>query len=435
MKKIIENKKYLIFIILSILFLGFMVCFYGYRLIHFYLIENPTGSKIQENVTLSSTIINKNKIVNEGDGLYVADKNYVFKGKVDNNYVYYSGLLWRIIKINKDDTIKLVSNETLTTLYRNNSESLEKSILNNWLNDKVLTNLSNNEYLINVDTCVDSLEDINKTNCDKYSNNQKIGFLSVDEYINALGKQSYLNNGKSYWLSNSDNNGNTWYVNNDGGISNVNSDGNHGIRATITLKKGLVSISGEGTADNPFIIENNKFDNLSQINNGSYLKYSEYIWRVIDKNDKSIKVVLDGYLSENRIFDNYSNSFNSNISIGKYLNVDFYNTLNNKDYIVNGDFYIGSYNNYDYKNIYNHKITAKIGLLSIGDLFVNEYNNIFLNNPYDTEGIVYTIDNNYYLFGNSITSSLKVRPVLYLDNRLLIKSGNGLKNSPFEISK
>ena len=65
MKKIMKNKKYLIFIILSILFLGFMISFYGYRLVHYYLIENPSGSKLKENTSLVDEIINKNKIVNE----------------------------------------------------------------------------------------------------------------------------------------------------------------------------------------------------------------------------------------------------------------------------------------------------------------------------------------------------------------------------------
>ena len=291
MKKIMKNKKYLIFIILSILFLGFMISFYGYRLVHYYLIENPSGSKLKENTSLVDEIINKNKIVNEGNGLYFDDNNYIFKGQVNNNYVYYSGLLWRIVKINKDGSIKLISEEVLTSLYWDNTDNFEDSTLNNWLNDKILTKLSHQEYLSNINICVDILDKVENKECEKYFNKQKIGFLSVDEYIESKGKQSYLNNGKSYWLSNPDYNGNMWYVNSDGGLSNVNSDSNYGIRATILLKDGIVNISGDGTFDKPFIIENDNYTNLSQVNIGMYLNYSNYKWRVIDKNETGIKVV------------------------------------------------------------------------------------------------------------------------------------------------
>ena len=102
---------------------------------------------------------------------------------------------------------------------------------------------------------------------------------------------------------------------------------------------------------------------------------------------------------------------------------------------MSGDYYIGSYLDYNYQNTMNTKGNYNVSLLSVGDMFANEYNNIFLVNPYDSEEMIYTIDNNYYLYGNSISTSLKIRPVLYLDNSLLISSGKGYKNDPFEIGK
>lgn len=435
MRKIISNKKYLIFSILSILFLGFMVSFYGYRLIHFYLIENPSGSKLKENVNLVDVIINDNKIVSDGDGLYFDDNNnYIFKGKVDSNYLYYSGILWRIVRINKDKSIKLVSEEILTKLYWDNTNKFEDSTLNIWVNNKILNKLAHNDYLINVNSCVDVIDNVDNSICNNYFDKQKIGFLSVDEYISALGKQSYLNNSKAYWLSNSDNNGKMWYVNNDGGVSNINSDGNYGIRATITLKPGIVRVTGDGQINTPYTIELDQYQNLSQINIGMYLKYGDYVWRVIDKLDNSVKVVLDGYLKDERNFGGYNNLY-SNSDINKYLNNNFYNSLTNKEYIIKNDYYNGEYNNFDYQNALAGKVSANIGLLSIGDLFVSEYNNIFLMNPYDNEEMIYTIDNNYNLYGNSIKTSLKIRPVIHLDSSLLIKNGKGYKNEPFEISK
>lgn len=433
----IKNKKNLIFIIISTIFILFMIIFYGYRLIHFYKLENPTGSKLVENLSLSESIINNNSIVTSGDGLYYDGDNHTFKGNVTNNYIYYSGLMWRIVRINKDKTIKLVSEEVLTNLNWDYKENVEISSFNNWINDEILLNLSHQEYLINNDTCKDIIEDVKEIKCEKYIENNKIGFLSVNEYIEAEGKKSYLNNSKSWWLSNTDSKNNLWYVNSNGGVSNTNSDESHGIRLTLTLNKTIVSTAGNGSKENPFVIENDIYGSLAQINAGSYLKFSDRVWRVIDKTETAVKVVLDGYLEETKIFDSYNNGFNisSYNNIGSYLNNTFYNSLSNKEYIINGDFYIGEYTNNDYKTTLANKINSKVGLLSIGELFTNEYNNVFLLTPYSDEGMIYTIGENYYLYGNSVKTSLKIRPVIYLDNTLLVTSGNGFKNNPFEIGK
>lgn len=433
----IKNKKSLIFIIFSIIFILFMIIFYGYRLIYFYKLENPTGSKLVENLSLSENIINNNVIVTSGDGLYYDGNNHTFKGNVKNNYVYYSGLMWRVVRINKDKTIKLISDEVLTNLNWDYKETIETSNLNTWANEKFLTKLSHQEYLANNKICIDILEEVNKKECEKYLEKQKIGFLSMDEYINAEGKQSYLNNSKSWWLSNEDASKKLWYVNGSGGVSNTNSDESHGIRLTLVLNKTIVSISGNGSKEKPFIIENDIYDSLDKLNIGAYLKFNDRVWRVIDNNEVSVKVVLDGYLEEKKAFNNYNNKFNagSNNNIAHYLNNNFYNSLLNKEYIVPGDFYTGTYANYDYKSTFNNKVSANVGLLSIGELFTNEYNNTFLITPYSDAEMIYTIGENYNLYGHSVRTTLSVRPVIYLDNKLLVKSGTGFKNNPFEIGK
>ena len=41
---------------------------------------------------------------------------YYFNGKVKDNYVMYSNMLWRIVKINKDNTVTLISENVIGTL-------------------------------------------------------------------------------------------------------------------------------------------------------------------------------------------------------------------------------------------------------------------------------------------------------------------------------
>lgn len=436
----LKNKKNLIFVIISFLFVIFMVGFYGYRLIHYYRLENPKGSSLKANLNLASAIINKNKIVSFGSGLYFEDNNYIFKGTVENNYLYYSGILWRIVKINQDQSIKIISEESLTNLFNDQAESLQKSILNTWMQDYLLPRLSHDEYLNNNLTCIDIVANIDGKACQKYLNNEKLGFLSIDEYVNALGKKSYLNNGRSWWLSNQDSENKRWYINNEGGISNANNNLSHGLRVTLTLKNSITSLSGDGTVSNPFIIEQDQYQTLADVKVGQYIKYSSYVWRIIDKDQSTSKIVLDGILDEKRAFSLNNNTFNSDNynNIGYYLNNNFYQSLSNQEYIVSSNYFTGNYNlenNYDYRQISNKTVIAKVGLLSIGNLFIDEYSNTVIMNPYNDEDIIYIIDDNYHLYGDMITKNMGIRPVIALDNTLKIQSGQGSKKAPWEISK
>ena len=82
--------------------------FYGQRLIHYYKIYNPTdpsGNRVQ---LIADEITGKSEYVYEGSGLYSNETGYVYKGEVENNYLKYNNMLWRILKINTDGTIVIV---------------------------------------------------------------------------------------------------------------------------------------------------------------------------------------------------------------------------------------------------------------------------------------------------------------------------------------
>ena len=71
-------------------------------------------------------------VVTEGDGLYedsYEEGRYIYKGANPNNYVVFSGEIWRIISIENDNMIKLISAEPVETLpydetnHRNNEKN------------------------------------------------------------------------------------------------------------------------------------------------------------------------------------------------------------------------------------------------------------------------------------------------------------------------
>ena len=119
-----------------------------------YVSSNPTpdGELIPElNIyTLPEKILNDNKIQSDTNvdfgktsqqdgtkGLYYTNINtergqttYYFRGAVENNYVYFAGFYWRIIRINEDGSIRLIyQGKTVDAMY---SEALiEKNSFNN----------------------------------------------------------------------------------------------------------------------------------------------------------------------------------------------------------------------------------------------------------------------------------------------------------------
>ena len=64
---------------------------------------------------LTGKIKSDNPITKSGDGLYEIGENLVFRGEKVNNYISFSGKIWRIIRINSDNTLRVVENDIVYT--------------------------------------------------------------------------------------------------------------------------------------------------------------------------------------------------------------------------------------------------------------------------------------------------------------------------------
>ncbi|UKI57433.1 MAG: hypothetical protein L6V81_08915 [Clostridium sp.] len=62
------------------------------------------------------------------------------------------------------------------------------------------------------------VSDLKNINCEKNNNVDKITLLSLYDYASAGGKESYLNNGKSYYLSTIDDKNNNYFINTTGDV-------------------------------------------------------------------------------------------------------------------------------------------------------------------------------------------------------------------------
>ena len=390
-----------IFIVLSLLFILMFSCTYITRFVKYYNEENKPSTEI----ILANEL--KSNIVTTGDGLYYQNKEYVFKGYPNNNYLEYSGILFRIIKINEDNSIKLITENPLVNLKYNGN--YETSDIKNYLNDNGLehtgifyNSLINKEEFLKVDSEI----------------NEKVGLLKYQEYIDALGNKSYLNNNSYFWLIDGE------YVFNEGGISNENK-GYYGIRPVITLKENTKIIGGNGTKESPYKIED------STITIGKYISYSNLLWKIIDIDENSYKLALDNPLNIEYIYSNKTNQFNIKEygSIANYLNNQFYNNLD-KRYLLKGTFYNGIYSN-NYLTSYENEVECYVGLMSVLDNYVNDFTGYNLITP-STADMIYQVGENNKLIINSIETKTKVRPVIYINKNINI-TGNGTKENPFVV--
>lgn len=419
------EKKFIFFNILTI----FIICsIYSYKLIHYYRLEHKQSFLTTNN--LYETLKNK-PITYNNSGLYKIDNNYYYKGKVTDNYLYYSARLWRIISFN-DNGLKLITEDTQTSMVWSTENNYKNSYIYNWLNitDKehsgIFINSLNNykNYLIKHSWCTDIVTKDNQTCNDTL--NDYVGLISIEEYLKAGGIESYLNNNNYFWTINASEN-NVWYIFDKGGINDETNDDtgyhSYGVRPSIVLDINTPLYKGDGTKDNPYIIENDNSVILNHKSIGSYIKYNDNLFRIIEKNNDYIKLTLAYHLEDSKV--NYNN-------INQYLNNVLLNKLE-KNNLVKCPFYGGNYskdNNYDYKEIYNKKEYSYIGLPSVTELFITDDSDIWLNN-YNNNSLIYTTNTLGRLFLDNNDNLHYLKPSICINGNITILSGSGTNTDPY----
>lgn len=366
--------------------------------------------------------LNNNSINYQG-GTYYKGSN----DKIRNNYLWFSGQEYRIMGINSDGSIKLVSSLPVVSLSFGNVNSYKDSYVRKWLNeldasdiyDGVFYNsISRKDYLTDYDFCIDGLDLINNedTTCN-VKLTDKIGLLTWYEY-KLLGDDSYLDiNDRILFMTRDNRNSNILMTNSDG---NIKADDDYvsnsldltysvgGIRPVINLIDTVSIKSGDGTKNNPYILSGDsisKDDYLSTRYPGEYIMIGNYKYRIVSRDDSlNVKLVSDnrikstgtskgeaytyfdkGIDSSNLCntswpYNNCNNKFdindgaddydgNSGENIGYFLNSNasnsFYSSLQNyKDELVQSSYYLGKWKiGNDYKDIYTNANTNGYGIV------------------------------------------------------------------------
>lgn len=425
-----------VFNLISFTFILACILFYGTRFIKLYIENN----KKEVVITFAENIRKENENLQNING------SYYFNGDVNNNYLNYSNLNWRILRINEDNTITAILDNSITALAAGKYLNFEDSYINKWLNNQeqeytgILENSLNNvqNYLTNTLTCNDKINDTKNISCKNTTKNIYITIPSINDYVNTGGSKGFMNNEEYYYLINNNNENKLWYVDNDGKVNTSDGTDIIGIKPVITIKNNISKISGTGTKDDPYTIEeeNGLF--------GSYVKLGNDLWRVYKVDNDYIKLSLDSYLTINNEEIKYKYSNNGyyhndtkNGSLAFYLKNTYLQSLNYKDIIDEVKFSNGIYSNatnYDYIKTLSTTVDTKVSLLSIGDIILNPINtNYFTSTGISKDSnLVYTLQNDFKAYPKISTTALKIVPTISIKKDLL-KNGNGTKNNPYEV--
>lgn len=370
----------------------------------------------------------------------------IITGKNPNNYIWYSGHLWRAVSINEDNTIKVVTEEAVNTLALTDD-------IDYFLNDK-----SKNGFLGNLNNYGDYIYLKNDSIWTKYEDNRSlgsitkpknftqetnpVGLLTTYDYqisyngtTDSIGN-SYLNNDTN-WATYSYDKENYMIVNHNGKIKSMNKLLSSGIRPAINLLSTIKVESGTGTKDDPYIIEKKAKDVLLNTRySGEYVRFNNDLYRIVNTEEEITKLVAIDTI-KNKKFSSESSLFDINKSdnIGYYLNHDWYQQLSNysKELLTDGKFYVETMDgDKTYQDIAkNDYVTAPIGLLRYGELLsVSAKKDYYLITPYNKEY-------NKVIFTDSLSGAMKsnteldIKVALYIRKDAKIKEGKGIKTNPF----
>ena len=398
-----------IFVIISIVFISFMIIFYGSRMAYYYIKEHNKIKTLTliDKITSSDNLINNESIIQDGD-------KYYFNGKNPNNYIFYSGLMYRILYIEKD-TIYAISDEVITKLKYGETSSFETSYINEWLN-KVETKDNTGIFINNLE------------NFDLYLKDKKISLLDRETFAKIGATNSFVVE-KDFWVLDNDN---ALVVTEDGTLTKINNyDTFIGVKPVIKIKGINNYISGDGTEKNPYILEKRNVANTSNLYVGDYILYKNILLRVIEKNEDNIRVMSVKPIKDKKIFS-YSKSkydIKSSTNLGYYLNKEFIKKLDKKD-LVETIWNIGDYE-IDYKSTFKESIKSYIGLPKIGDYFIQNINDGYLLTP--NKEFIYVVDDKENIYINTTNNKLNIYPTFGLKKNLVITKGKGLKDNPYVI--
>ena len=391
-----------------------------------------------------------------------------------NNYIWYSGFLWRIMGINADGTVRMITEDNVTVIPWGASDTAENwdgSHAKDWLNNYFYPRLKGNNIIKETTWCSETTTSRSsaRTTC---SNNlstapAKVGLITLDEYNLAGERNSYLNIKQSQWTMTPYSSSYAWYVNNNGYAFNNSVSSARALRAVINVNSDVTITGGNGTLGDswssetgPYILNEDKTVEITgklnkKATSGEYVLFAGKKYRVVDKDSNgNTKLILDSYYREDgnmfkmKYNGTSTNVFSTTTGIGQKLNGDVLNWLVQESDTTNRNKLVSDYtwyqNNFASGNSYTvslneenptRSIQATVGLIRVGEMLSNRDNSriAYWTMTPDSSSEAWFVDYNGYAYSTFVSSDCYLRPVVVVNSDVTITGGNGTWSSPYEI--
>ncbi len=398
-------------------------------------------------------------------------------GEDPNNYIWYSGKLWRAVSVNNEaKTTKLVTQWNISAItYSSGSTDFAGSYMEEWLNDTsidgFLGNLRDYENFIVTDAKWNvTLTTSSSKPAETTMVTDAVGLLNYYEYVTSYREASsstgYLNNGLWWWTLTPYSTSDVRNVRSYGGAGSDSPSNAYGVRPSINLKSSVRIVSGDGTIDNPYRLNGDNDTDLSVTllssrYSGEYVRFGNdenNLYRIVShENGTGTKIVSAEPLKSSGTFITSAfgsnTSFSSSNTIGAFLNGDYLTNYVDSSYssmiedsttwylgtVGSGTSYkLAKYTDTDMSG-YTTTTDAKVGLLRFGELMSGQFDRYSDNTaywtltPYSTSSVRIVNDNGSASNG-SPSYAFGVRPSINLKSSVQITTGTGTKSDPFVLT-
>lgn len=394
------------------------------------------------------------------------DESNYYKGENINNFVQFSGMMWQIINVNEDNSVKLILANASSNVAFGYAEKFTDTNIYRWLTNEFYPHLENSKkYIVqNASWCsnegIFGPADV-PAECNGQTFTGPVGLLNIkDLLISSNDRLTYLKGKQYYWLLdrvNSDN-GNIVYSSDYDGFLLWNVDGFGAVRPVINLNTDTFIMGGSGTIAKPYKLNDYNYgkenEKIKDRLDGEYFSYSGYLFRKIgvDK-DGNVKMIMASNMQDPKTLNQYTVAYDNSVTtwkfnptekgnVGYQLNDELLLRLSDK-YIVRHDFEVPEI---DITNYYDKwkktKVKAMISLPTSYELF-SDYNTLidrldvnFLLLDYDPNNqitLVNTQNGLAFTMNQEVLGENGVKVVLYLKGNQKISSGRGLIDDPYYI--
>ena len=397
-------------------------------------------------------------------------------GTDPNNYIWYSGKLWRAVSVANDaKTTKLVTQWNISAINYNVSgnTAFEGSYMEDWLNDTTvdgfLGNLRDYENFIVTDAKWNATLTTSSSKPEETTIvTDAVGLLNYYEYVTsyrgASSSTGYLNNGLYWWTLTPYSTSDVRFVDNNGYADSNTSTIANGVRPSINLKSSVKIVDGDGTVSNPYRLSGDNDTNLSGTllssrYSGEYIRFGNEennLYRIVShENGSGTKIVSAEPLKSSGTFITSAfgsnTTFSSTNTIGAFLNGDYLTNYVDSTYsdmiedsttwylgtVGSGTSYkLAKYADANMSSTNSSTTDAKAGLLRFGELMSGQFDRNSNNTYYWTltpysASRVWDVSSDGSANYAGPSNAYGVRPSLNLKSNVQITSGTGTKSNPF----